>query len=402
MVQAVRKQGLLATYETVKNRLNSLTPLGYSISGDVVAVAAYRTLREGRAGLGILFQYPAGDDTSRETVRTSVVTRAAEPAKEIVLGCIGAGNYANTKLLPFLTGHTHVRPKTVVTASSASGKSTARRFGFEQAATDPDLILGDSDINTVLIATPHDSHATLVSEALMAGKNVFVEKPLAINAEQLENVREALVASGNERLQVGFNRRFAPLTMAVKEAFGDVRGELAVLIRINAGAGSTEGWGGDPEVSGGRFVGECCHFLDLASFIIGEDPSEIAASRTGRDPDAITAHLRYPGGSTAVIVYTVNGSPLMPKEYLEVMGGGRAAVVDDFKHAVIYGEKKRRIRSISQDKGQRKQMAAFVRAILEGENMPIASESVVATTEATLIVAESLKTGQFQSLGKWL
>jgi len=361
------------------------------------AVETYKRLRMGEMGLAILFEYQA----PREPINLAHRTISVKQAKKVgllVLGCIGAGNYANTKLLPVLAKMNNTRLKTVATMRSTSCKSTASRFGFEQASTEYSKLLEDKEINAVLIVTPHSSHAQLISEALRAGKTVFAEKPLAIKPQQLAMVRKVVEETGNGRLQIGFNRRFAPLSLRVKEAFREIQGPLNVIIRINAGRLEPGRWVSDPEESGGRFIGEGCHFIDLASFFIEEEPVEVCALRLCQDSDNVSVLLRYPNGSLATIIYVTSGSSFVSKEYIEVNGGGRTAILDDFKRAVIYANKKKKYRSGLQDKGQKWQLQAFCDAVIKGTNMPISLESIFATTDATFKAIRSLKTNRIEKI----
>lgn len=363
------------------------------------AVEVYRRLKTGKTGLAVLFGYP----DRRESINLAhrvVSVKQAETVGSLVFGCIGAGNYANTKLLPVLAKMSDVRLKTVATTRSTSCKSAALRFDFEQATTEHTKILEDKEINAVLIATPHSSHAQLISEALRAGKSVFAEKPLAIDSQQLAMVKEVVEETGNDRLQIGFNRRFAPLSVRVKAAFGKIKGPLNVIVRLNAGRLEMGRWVSDPEESGGRFIGEGCHFVDLASFFIGEEPVEVWASRICQDADNVSVLLRYPNGSLATIIYVTTGSSLVSKEYIEVYGGGQTAVLDDFKRATIYTNKKKKIGSGSQNKGQKLQLKAFCDAVLKGEKMPISLGSLFATTDATLKAIQSLKTNRIEVIEK--
>ncbi|MDY6914118.1 MAG: Gfo/Idh/MocA family oxidoreductase, partial [Planctomycetota bacterium] len=359
---------------------------------------AYDKLRSGRAGVGILFEYPRADETEITPDDRVVTVRPAGKRSEIVIGCIGAGNYANTKLLPVLSRLEMVRLKTVVTTSGASAKSVALRLGFEQAATDCLRAFQDDEINTVIIATPHNSHAALICQSLRAGKAVFAEKPLAIDAGQLEQIRSAIRQTGNDRLQVGFNRRFAPLSGRVAEAIAPLGGPCRVLIRVNAGKVAAGSWVGDPEISGGRLIGEGCHFIDLAGFFVGENPAEVQAAGAADDADNLSLLLRYPNGSVATIAYVTSGSGRLAKEYIEVHRGGQTAVLDDFRRATLYGTRKKKLGAGAQDKGQQAQLKAFCDAVSNGEPMPIPLESMLATTRATFCAAQALKTGAAQRI----
>ena len=363
------------------------------------AVETYKRLRTGGTDLAILFEYQAPGEPINLAHRT-ISVKQAKKFGTLVFGCIGAGNYANTKLLPVLAKMNNVRLKTVATMRSTSCKSAALRFGFELATTDHTKIVEDDEINTVLIATPHNSHAQLISEALRAGKTVFAEKPLAINPQQLSMVKKVVEETGNSRLQIGFNRRFAPLSLRIKEAFSEIKGPINVIIRINAGRLEPGRWVSDPEESGGRFIGEGCHFVDLASFFIGEEPVEVRALRVCQDSDNVSALLRYPNGSLATIVYVISGSSLVSKEYIEINGGQQTAILDDFKRATVYANKKKKLGSGLQDKGQKWQLKAFCDAVLNGTKMPISLESLFATTDATFKAIQSLKTNRIEEIEK--
>ncbi len=363
------------------------------------AEEAYDALRKGEGGLGTLFKYMVSDVLPEKVLRT-VEVKPARECSEIVIGCIGAGNYAKTKLLPFFKDNHAVRLKTVATTSGTTAKNTASRFAFEKATTDCQCILGDPQVNTVIIATPHDSHAELICQALEADKAVFAEKPLAISREQLLRIRDTIDNTGNDRLQIGFNRRFAPLTLRIKEAFENVSEPLNIVIRVSAGRLEPGSWLSDSDQSGGRIVGECCHFVDLASFLVGSEPIEVQAFRMGATSDDVSMMLRYPNGSIATIVYITAGSWSVPKEYIEVHGAGQTGIIYDFKRAVIHGKKNKRFGNGSQDKGQKAEIEAFCNAVLSGGKMPIAIGSLLATTEATFKVLESIANKSAETVGE--
>jgi len=356
------------------------------------AESAYQRLGAGQAGLGVLFKY-AGADGKAVALSRTVPVHTSKAQGQLVLGCIGAGNYANTKLMPVLAKRPEVSFKTVVTSRGTSAKTAATRFGFAQASTDSGVVLSDEQVNTVLIATPHGSHASLIASALSAGKAVFCEKPLGINEEQLEQIWQAAETSGNTRLQIGFNRRFSPLSRRVKEHFQDIQGPLNVLVRVNAGRLGGTGWVSDAAESGGRMIGEGCHFVDLVSYFVGGDPVEVQSLRVGTDADEMTVLLRYADGSAGTIMYVTSGGARLAKEYVEVHGGGLTAVLDDFKRAVLYGTKVQRLGGRVQDKGQKGELDAFCQALLTGGPMPISLRSLFATTSATLAAVRSLASG---------
>ncbi len=324
-------------------------------------------------------------------------------SQTVGVGCIGAGSFAKGVLLPALKDVSGVQLLSVCTATGASAAETAKKFGFAQATTDVEALLQGSEIGAVLIATRHGSHADLVCRALEAGKHVFVEKPLALNRDQLARVESAFnarVRSGNGRvLMVGFNRRFAPHTKAVFEAFAKRRNPMIVNCRVNAGNIPAEHWIRNPEEGGGRIVGEVCHFVDLCSFLIGAEPVRVWASCIGsKDPtvvseDSLAITIDYADKSVATIQYVAIGSTDLPKERLEVFADGMSAVIDDMKETSFYGVKASAPRS-RQDKGYRAELETFFRAVRQGGQLPVSLDSLTRTTRVTFAIQESLRTGR--------
>lgn len=415
-VKWTERRNMAAFLDLVARHEVNLAPIVGQPIPFAQAEEAYAKLREGKAGLAIVFEYPQAQADKITPSATVHLADNRRPVASIVLGCIGAGNYANTKLLPVLRSRADVRLRTVVTAGGLSAVNAGKRFGFEKASSNVREIFDDPEINSVLIATPHSSHARLVCEALAAGKHVFVEKPLCLTEAELASIESEigdrrseignpsssishLPSSPSPLLMVGFNRRFAPLSRKVKDAFREVAEPLTVLVRVNAGKVSPGRWMSDAAESGGRIIGEACHFVDLASFFVGEDPAEVLASRTGRDPDSLAIQLRYPGGSVATIVYATGGGSRLGKEYIEVHGGGLTAVLDDFKRADLYGPSHRKLGSGVQDKGQSGELEAFCNAVREGGVMPIPLASLFATSDAMFKALRSVQTGKAEPVG---
>jgi len=379
------------------------------------AVEVYERLRAGGVpGVGFLFEYPQPDDSSR--LETSPVglhatsrarpTRAAGAAgatgtfhagvamaKPLRVGFIGAGNYARSMLLPHLTGQSDVELARVATLSSLSAINAQRKFGFTAVGTDAADLLADDSIDAVFIVTRHSSHAALACRALEAGKAVFVEKPLALSVTELDQILLTVDTTGNDRLMVGFNRRFAPMLVDMRARFGRCTEPTVARYLVNAGPLSADSWYSNEEVEGSRFVGEGGHFVDTLSWWIGAEPVEVAAQCAG-ERDDVQVTLRYGDGSLGTISYVVNGHPRFPKETFEVFGAGRSARLDNFRRATVWvGRRRLTTRSWSSpDKGQRREVGAFLDSVRSGAPMPIAFGSLVATTRATLGVAASLKT----------
>jgi predicted dehydrogenase/threonine dehydrogenase-like Zn-dependent dehydrogenase len=360
------------------------------------AVGAYGRIQNGeQRGVGMLFRYPAEAPLRRRLVSAAPAGAASRPAPAaqplVRLGVIGAGNYATSMLLPHLRGRDDLRLVEVATATGLSAANVQRKFGFERFSTDYRGLLADETIGAVLIATRHHAHAAMVCEALRAGKAVFVEKPLAVDPEQLEAIVAAVEESGNDRLVVGFNRRFAPLLVELKRAWGDRAGPVQVRYDVNAGRLEAGSWYANAD-EGSRLVGEGCHFVDTVSWWLGDDPVEVFATATAADPDDTTSTLEYPDGSVATVAYQTRGDPRAPKELLQVSGDGKLARLLNFQRTELWrgGRRHSRRSRGGIDKGQRQELDAFVRAVAEARPMPIPLASLLATTRATFAAGRSL------------
>jgi predicted dehydrogenase/threonine dehydrogenase-like Zn-dependent dehydrogenase len=370
------------------------------------ASQVYADLSSGSlTGVGILLEYP-DRPTATERAATSRAVPAAGQASvaasgraaasgKLTVGFIGAGNYASSMLLPHLARLSTVQLAHVATTRSLSAVNAQRRFGFTSASTAADAVLDDASLDAIFIVTRHDSHADLVCRALQTGKAVFVEKPLALTTEQLERIIETIAGSGNDRLMVGFNRRFAPLLGQLKSKFGQQDSGSVMRYLVNAGRLESDSWYRNEELAGSRFVGEGGHFVDTLSWWTGSTPAEVYAV-PGPEHDDVQATLRFSDGSTGAITYVTGGNARFPKETLDAAAGGRNARLDNFRTAAVWaGRSRTSMRSRgSQDKGQRHQLEQFVAACRSGSAMPISVDSLVATTRATIAVAQSLVSGR--------
>ncbi len=347
--------------------------------------------------LGVILHY----DTGRELERRIEVKRSARAASEksVRLGLIGAGAYAKGVLLPhYKTAGAEFRA--VSTASGVTAKDVAEKYGFDYCASSADEILNDTEVNLVIIATPHNLHAELARQALLKGKHVFVEKPLALNDEELEAVLEA-ASNSDGQLTVGFNRRFSPSARQAKEFFSDARAPLSISYRVNAGRIPKSHWLQDAREGGGRIIGEVCHFVDLMQFLTGAPTTRVYAesikSRNDEviEEDNVFITLKFADGSNGSIAYLAEGDKALPKERVEIFCGGRSFVLDDFRGATLYRNgKEESTRLRQQDKGQAFETRAVCAVVLEGKGAPIALEDLAATTRATFRIRESLRTGQ--------
>ncbi|MDQ0789760.1 bi-domain-containing oxidoreductase [Streptomyces sp. B3I8] len=369
------------------------------------AVEAYRRLKDGELkAVAVLFRYPGHPvETVPPEVGVPAVRRgttAPTPSRAagtpVRLAFVGAGNYATSMLLPHLAGRDGVELSTVVTTTALSGANAQRKFGFGEATTDLDAVLEDASVDAVFVVTRHNSHAELTRKALLAGKAVFVEKPLALTGEELDRVVAAVEESGNDRLQVGFNRRFAPLLVEAGKRFGPRTGPANLRYLVNAGRLDPGSWYLRQQTEGSRFAGEGGHFVDTASRLLGADPVSVYATASPGNED-LQVVLGYPDGSTATLSYVTTGPSGFPKETLDLVADGRALRLDDFVRASVYEGRRRTWVSSrlpkARDKGQVAELAAFVRAVRTGGPMPVPLQSLVATTAATLAVGASLAAG---------
>ncbi|MBA4760833.1 bi-domain-containing oxidoreductase [Sphingomonas sp.] len=346
------------------------------------AEAAYKLMDTDEPFLAILLTYP---ETPAPIAR-SIPVNASSAATGRGTAFIGFGNYAKSVLVPALKKASKERLTTVVTSTGLSAHDAAQREGFANAATDSQAVMDDADTDCVFIATRHDSHASLAAAALRAGKHVFVEKPLALDHEQLADVVAAAEGAPGV-LTVGFNRRFAPMMIAAKAAIASRAGPIAMHYRVNAGHVPGDSWLHGAQ-GGGRIVGEACHFVDALTFLAGGPPVSVSAFRPEGIDDTVSAVLRFADGSTGTILYSSLGDSSLPKEYLEIFASGTVVRLDDFRKLHITTGGKTTTQSASaQDKGQAGLVKAFYAAARDGAPAPIPLDELIAVSEATLDIA---------------
>jgi predicted dehydrogenase/threonine dehydrogenase-like Zn-dependent dehydrogenase len=366
------------------------------------APQAYETLTEDKNGLGILLQYTS--PVAERAIRSVTLTPAARfDAQRPVLGFIGAGNYAARMLIPAFKA-AGAQFHTIVTAGGINGVIHGEKAGFAEASTDMAAMLVNPAINSVAIVTRHDTHARFVIQALQAGKHVFVEKPLAIHHAELEEVQAAYDAahlsdpSGNgPQLMVGFNRRFSPQVRKMKALLQAVKEPKSFIMTMNAGAIPANHWTQDNAVSGGRIIGEACHFIDLMRFLAGSPIVSIQARRMGDAPgmviteDKASITLGFEDGSFGTILYLANGAASFPKERVEVFAAGRVLQLDNFRKLKGYGWPGfSKMNLWKQDKGQNACAAAFLQAIAKG-TPAIPADEIFEVARVTIDVAELLR-----------
>jgi polar amino acid transport system substrate-binding protein len=394
------------------------------------APAAYDLILERREPvLGVVIRY----DVDRAPDRAPIRVAPPPAAGRAGIAFIGAGNYAQGNLLPNLPGDPAVARHGVFDASGPVARRVAERFDFSFCTGEIRDILDRPEINTVFIATRHDSHAAYVAQVLRAGKNACVEKPLALNDAELDAIaaifsepasrrsgepvdatpqpstlnsqhlneprassldpRSSSASSPLPLLMVGFNRRFAPLARQLKESLRP--GPMAMLYRVNAGAIPADHWIQDPAVGGGRIIGEACHFVDFLTFLCGAVPVRVHAAALP-DPaglgDTLHVNLEFADGSVGTIAYLASGSKSLFKEYIEVHQHGTSAVLRDFKQLELFGDRRvERKKLLTQDKGQRAMLAAFLDAVKDGRPSPIPLAELLAVTRATFRIVDSAR-----------
>lgn len=369
------------------------------------APKAYDLITEGsEPHLGIVIHY---DDALALKGRVSI--REEKPTVkpgDVAIAFIGAGSYAMSHLLPNIPKEEWIKKKGVMTASGLSSRTVAERFNFEYCTSDENEILQNDAVNTVFIATRHNTHAEYVLKALNNGKKVFVEKPLCLNLEELQKITNAYYSAAHSTqhstpvLMVGFNRRFSPLVDFIKEKIDT--GPMSMIYRVNAGAIPLDSWIQDKEMGGGRIIGEVCHFIDLLTFIGGSLPEKVQAFSM-HDPagfmDTVSINIKFLNGSIGAISYFANGPKNLPKEYLEVYRAGTTGILRDFSEVeMLTGGKKLRKKLIFQDKGQAAMVRRFLEAIKNGDKSPIPFEDISAVTLATFKAVESLHSGSVMTV----
>lgn len=327
------------------------------------------------------------------------VFAAAAPATgKCVLGVIGAGNFARTVLLPELKRIGGVELRTICTTRGQTADHAKDAFGFAHATTDIDTVLNDPAVNAVLVATRHSNHAALTARVLAAGKSVIVEKPLALDRAQLNQVVAARQESG-AFFTVGFNRRFAPMVVRARQMLARHSGPKMLVLRVNAGALPAESWVNAAEEGGGRILGEGCHFIDLARSLAGSAITSVqadAAKVTHGGCDDLTVTLGFADGSLATIVYTAQGDSGFSKERFECFAGGTVIAIDNFLSLSITENGRTRVEKakMGQDKGHRGELEAFAAAVAAGGPAPVDEAELVETSLATIAVLESLSQGR--------
>lgn len=329
-------------------------------------------------------------DTKEPSHTVSFANNSFKGAKGVI-GVVGAGNFTKMTMMPALKD-SGAHFKYIASQGGLSSTTLAKKFGFSHSTTDYKEILKDDEVDTLFVITRHDLHSKMVIEGLQAGKNVFVEKPLALNDEELQNIIDVYEKSG-KTLTVGFNRRFSPHIEKIKSLVGD--SQMNVIATMNAGFIPANVWVHDMKTGGGRIIGEACHYIDLISFLTGSKVKSVCMNAMGTNPEENTDNasilLRYENGSTGVINYFANGSKAYSKERVEVFSQERTLIMDNFRETKGYGVKGFSKLKTSMDKGHKNQFHRLIKTIQSGGDALISFESIVNTTQASFAAIKSLK-----------
>lgn len=343
-----------------------------------------------------ILRYPDFDSTNDHAnlQHTIVLSKHNFTGAKGVIGVIGAGNFTKMTMLPALKG-SGANYKYIASSGGITGTALAKKFGFSHSTTDYKQILADKDIDTVIITTQHNTHASLVIESLMAGKHVFVEKPLALNLEQLNKIITTYQPLSSQTLTVGFNRRFSPHIKAIKKSLGLQPGQINIDATMNAGFIPSNVWVHDMLKGGGRIIGEACHYIDLCVYLTGSEIVSVCLNAMGKNisenTDNASILLKFENGSNAVVNYFANGSKAYSKERIEIYSRERTWIVDNFRTTKAFGVKGFRNIKTKIDKGHKDQFHEFIKNIQNGGDPLIPFNEIVNVTKASFAAIQSLK-----------
>ena len=381
-----------------ENRLNVGVLTRYRVPIARAEEAYSRIMDAKESPLGVLLTY---DEAAGPAARSTVTLHESAPVSRVRFGLIGAGSHVKDALVPVLKGIADAEIVSVCTQRGINAKALAARVGAATCTTDYRDVLADGTVNAVLIGTRHNLHAEIVLAALRAGKHVFVEKPLCLTAAELDEIAAlyAEKAKAGLRLAVGFNRRFSPHFIKAREFLGGRRNPLVMTYRVNAGALPADHWTQDPDVGGGRIIGEGCHFVDYLQALSGGRAVSVQASAIAEHGSGIVADqailsLTFSDGSVGTVIYAAGGDTALAKERCEVFGDGKSIVMDDFARSEFYTRGRRTVfKTGSRDKGFEAQMKAFCASLLDGEADGMAFDGILSVTRACLAAVESMADG---------
>ncbi|MEW5807008.1 MAG: bi-domain-containing oxidoreductase [Acidobacteriota bacterium] len=376
------------------------------------ALEAYDLILKGKEPfMGVVLEYPQKEILPdrfkvtfiQKTAGKEIASSSSPYKPSVNVGLIGAGLFATGTVLPNLKSLKDVHLRGIAEATGIKGQHTAKKFHFDYFTTDYKDLLKDEEVHLIFVLTRHGAHAHFVSEALKAGKNVFTEKPLCINEEQLQGIITAYraISSGGPApiVMVGFNRRFSPFSIWLKEKFRNLNEPLSIHCTVNAGFAAANHWVHDPEDGAGRIIGEVCHFIDLIQYFTDSVASTVYAETLRcqgyKESDNVSISIKMANGSIASILYVASGDKRYPRERVEIFGGGSVGVIENFKKALhMSGGRKKILKNLlSVDRGHRKEIQVLIEAIKEKKTQPIPLEEYISTTLTTFAVEKSLREG---------
>lgn len=374
--------GIVLDYSGPQSRSNASVEAGIDQSPNGQVKQETTSTKGGEASPSRFAVHPSGA-SPKQTMRSGTVG----------LAVVGSGEFATRTLLPLLPKQ-GIERLVVVSSQGVSAAHAARKFGFTEATSDLRKAIENDQVDAVIISTPHNTHASLVCSALKAGKHVFVEKPLGLTETEIDQVEQAAFEHPNLQLMVGFNRRFSAHTLAIKKWLNGAPGGIAVQITVNAGKIPANHWIQDRAVGGGRIIGEGCHFVDLARFIVGSPITSTSAfplrGGEGRLGDCVTLNLAFENGSVATVHYLSNGSKDFPKERVEVYAGGKVLLCDNFRSSREFGGRGK-LSSYRQDKGHQPELARFFDSIAQGGAAVIPFDELLEVSRATIRLDEQAR-----------
>lgn len=404
-------RNLAAFVEQIRERKININPLITHTFEISQAIKAYElvTGKIKEDYLGILLKYPQSEVTHPKLLPITAYTDPNLSNNDAIrLGVIGAGNYANAVFIPAIRSIPNISFVAIASSTGLNAQNSARKFGFKIATASEKEIISNPQINTIAVLTRHDSHANLTIKSLRSGKNVYCEKPLALKSEDLKKIEKELIKKNHSHLMVGFNRRFAPFSIKLKEFFKDRSEPVYINYRVNAGYLPPSHWLHQSMIGGGRLIGEACHFIDLVSYLIGKPAVEvnvIGLPDTGKySQDNFLITMQFQDGSIGSVSYLANGNKNYSKEYLEVFCAGKIGVINDFRSIELTDDQKRKKISshLRQDKGHRSAFSAFVSSISNDDQDPIQYTDLIHSSYTSLACDYSLKTHQKVNISEFI
>tara|TARA_Y100001970_G_scaffold281852_1_gene393490 strand:- start:27377 stop:29497 length:2121 start_codon:yes stop_codon:yes gene_type:complete len=352
-----------------------------------------------KGSIASIILYPEIEEKQKNKNIISIKNNIIKKSRGVI-GIIGSGNFTRTTILPSLK-NTNAKIKYIASSSGISGTKLAKKYNINYSTTDYKKILNDEDVDSVLITTRHDSHAKFVIDALKSGKNVFVEKPLALNETELDNICLQYNQVNDLSLMVGFNRRFSPHIKLIKNSIINSTDPINLVITMNAGAIPLDHWVHDMKVGGGRIIGEACHSLDVCVYLSGSLIKSVCMNSLGESPientDNASLLLKFENGSNAVINYFSNGSKAYSKERVEVFSNEKTWIIDNYRTTKVYGAKSSNFKT-KIDKGHKNQFNKYILHLINGGESIIPFHQLVNVTRASFKLIESMKSNQWVNL----